>query len=95
MKTVVIKPVLTEKATDNAAKQVYMFEVGIEANKHQVHQTLESMYGVKVKHVRMVNRAGKSRRAGGRSTNRIELPPRRIAYVTLTSGTLEMFPNTT
>jgi large subunit ribosomal protein L23 len=91
MKQTIIKPVLTEKATDGAVRQVYMFQVGAEANKHQVQQSLETMYGVKVKHVRMVNRKGKTRRVARRS-NTVQMPDRRIAYVTLISGKFDMFP---
>ncbi len=38
---VLIKPILTEKATNMTKKQVYMFEVNTAVSKFQVKETLE------------------------------------------------------
>ena len=61
---VLIKPILTEKATDLVQKQVYMFEVDKKANKHQIKQALEKLYKVKTGEVKIMIRKGKSRRTG-------------------------------
>jgi large subunit ribosomal protein L23 len=47
-----IKPVITEKATKlNEKLKVYTFRVSPEANKYQIKQLVEEMYGVKVTRV--------------------------------------------
>jgi len=91
MKSIIVKPVLTEKATDLATRQVYMFEVHSDASKHQIKQVLESLYEVKIKNVTVMNRHGKMHRVGRRSTL-VQAPDRKIAYVSLASGKFEMFP---
>jgi large subunit ribosomal protein L23 len=53
-------------------KGAYTFEVNRKANKVQVKNAVEEIYGVKVQKVRTANRKGKHRRRGrtiGRTTN--------------------------
>ena len=59
---VLIKPILTEKATNLVQNQVYMFEVDKRANKHQVKQALEKLYKVKTGEVKMMIRKGKAKK---------------------------------
>lgn len=88
---VIIKPVLTEKATQAAQGKTYTFEVSKLANKNQVKTVLESIYGVKVKTVRVSVRKGKVKRVGKRQTSK-DMPDRKIAVVTVTEGTINVFP---
>jgi large subunit ribosomal protein L23 len=47
-----IKPVITEKATKlNEKLKVYTFRVSLEANKYQIKKLVEELYGVKVTRV--------------------------------------------
>ncbi len=46
------------------AKGAYSFEVNRKANKTQVKNAIEKIYGVKVDKVRTANRKGKHRRRG-------------------------------
>lgn len=64
----IIKPLITEKsshqsrvATDHRGG-AYSFEVHPEANKTQIKDAVEKIYGVKVLTVRTANRIGKLRR---------------------------------
>ncbi len=87
----IIKPLLTEKATQLAQKKVYMFQVHRAANKFQIKETLEKLYQVKVKEVAVSMRKGKTRRIG-RKMRPKKLADSKIAYITLKEGKLDIFP---
>lgn len=54
--SVLIRPVITEKANANGElKNCYTFEVFKQANKIQIKEAIEATYGVKVKEVRTLN----------------------------------------
>lgn len=89
--TVIVFPILTEKATSLAAKKVYMFEVDKEASKTQIRSVLEKLYKIVVGKVTVVNRTGKTRRVGKKMKIK-QLPKRKIAYITVTSGKIDLFP---
>ena len=62
---VVVRPLITEKSTHQSqARNAYAFEVSCDANKTQIKQAVEKIYGVKVLDVRTANRKGKPRRSG-------------------------------
>ena len=90
---VIVNPVLTEKATDLAKNQVYMFVVNLKANKFQIKNVLEKIYKVKVGRVRVMIRKGKSRRSGRRMVTK-KLANKKIAYVKLKEGKIDLFPQT-
>ena len=48
---VIRKPVITEKATMASESNAVVFEVAIDANKPQIKQAVEALFGVKVKAV--------------------------------------------
>lgn len=88
---IILGPVLTEKSTNMTKSNVYMFEVAPDANKYQISQALESVYKVKVGSVRVLTRQGKMRRVG-RKWQYKQLPETKIAYVKLTQGKIDLFP---
>lgn len=88
---VIIKPVLTEKATGLTQSNVYTFEIHEKANKHQVAEVLQNMYKIKIDSVRILKRKGKTRRAG-KKMNDIKLPDTKIAYVHVKEGKIDLFP---
>jgi large subunit ribosomal protein L23 len=60
---VIIKPLVTEKSTHlQETRNVYAFQVARAASKIDVRRAVESIYNVKVKDVRTMNRKGKPRR---------------------------------
>ena len=62
---VVIRPLITEQGMHFAnTKGAYPFEVNSKANKAQIKNAVEEIYGVKVHKVRTANRKGKHRRRG-------------------------------
>jgi large subunit ribosomal protein L23 len=90
---VLIKPIMTEKATKFATVNKYTFQVATEANKSQIRGAVEKLYSVKVARVTTFNRVGKKRRTGRRMISKV-LPSKKIAIVYLKSGKIDLFPQT-
>jgi large subunit ribosomal protein L23 len=64
-RNVIIRPLITEQGMHFAnVKGAYSFEVNKKANKTQIRNAVEKIYGVKVSKVRTANRRGKYRRKG-------------------------------
>jgi len=92
MKTILIRPVVTEKTTlmvekPGVRKKQYAFRVHIDATKPEILKELEAKYGVKIESIRTVTVAGKKRSRytksaiiKGRSSNY------KKAYVTVVDG---------
>ncbi len=77
---IILRPVLTEKATDGFASKRYTFSVLKTANKTQIKIAVEKMFGVKVKSVNTVRLPGKLKRMG---RNEGYTPATKKAIVTL------------
>jgi len=93
MKTneIIIKPVLTEKATSLASGKIYTFEVHRKATKTQIKEALQKLYAVKVGSVSVVIRKGKEKKVGRRQVSQ-KLPDRKMAHVQVTDGKISVFP---
>lgn len=89
--TILIAPVLTEKATSAAQKKVYTFEVDKKSNKNQVKHAVETIYGVKVAGIRIVIRKGKIKRVGKKMTAK-KATDNKLAMVTVKEGVISLFP---
>jgi large subunit ribosomal protein L23 len=62
---VIVRPLITEQGMHFAnVKGAYSFEVNKKANKTEVKQAIERIYGVEVLKVRTANHIGKRRRRG-------------------------------
>lgn len=88
---VLVGPVLTEKATQLATSQVYIFQVTKKANKFQIKQAIEKLFSVKVAGVSIVSRVGKSKRTGKKMVVK-KLPSRKLAIVKVKEGKIGLFP---
>lgn len=92
MKTQVIKhPVLTEKSTQLTQQNVYSFVVDEYATKSQIKTVVEDLYKVKVGNVKTIVREGKIKKTGRKMVMK-KLPNKKIAYVTVKSGKINIFP---
>ena len=82
------RPVITERSSEQMAEQKYTFEVDTRANKTEVKDAVEEIFGVKVEKVNIMNYKGKFKRVGkfGGYTNK-----RRKAIVKLAEGEIELF----
>ena len=78
------RPIITERASELGERFNRMaFEVDIKANKHQVRDAVETIYGVKVTKVRTMIVPGKLKRRGMSIGKR---PNWKKALVTLREG---------
>jgi len=63
--SIIIRPLITEQSVHLAnTRSAYPFQVNKQANKTQIKNAVEKIYGVKVSKVRTANRKGKNRRRG-------------------------------
>ena len=88
---IIIKPVLTEKATNLLKNKIYTFEVNPKANKFQIAESLEKLYQIKVGHIRVARRAGKVRKTGRKMMPK-KTVARTIAYIQVKEGKIDLFP---
>ncbi len=92
MTTIILKsPVVTEKATALAQKNVYLFAVGTFATKDQIRHAVETFYNVTVGSIRVSIRKGKVQRVGKRMVPKT-IANKKVAYVTVTKGSISLFP---
>lgn len=90
-RSVIIRPVVSEKSYDLIEGNVYTFVVHPDANKTQIRQAIEQIFGVRVVKVNTLNRKGKrmrSRRTGTFTTR----PTTKRAIVTVHGDdTIDLF----
>lgn len=60
----ILKPLLTEKGYDGIADKKYSFIVKKSANKTQIKNAVEKLFGVQVESVNTLNCKGKKKRMG-------------------------------
>lgn len=85
----IVRPVITEKTS--AAYQdrgEYVFEVHPRANKQEIREAIERLFGVKVAEVWTSNQRGKLRRVGKTAGRRHDW---KKAIVTLREGSIPIF----
>lgn len=87
---ILIKPVISEKSYGLIDQGVYTFIVRHDANKVQIRQAVEHVFGVKVAGVNTMNRQGKRKRT---RTGFGKRPDTKRAIVTLVKGekTIDLF----
>lgn len=81
---IILRPRITEKSTGQKEGQnQYVFEVSTCANKIEIGNAVQELFGVKVQNVRTINCEGKSVRFGMRKGRRSDW---KKAIVTLKAG---------
>jgi large subunit ribosomal protein L23 len=80
---VIVKPIITEKATLASENGAVVFEVAMDASKPQIKEAVEALFGVKVRAVNTVVAKGKRKRFRGRPGTRRDV---KKAYVMLEEG---------
>jgi large subunit ribosomal protein L23 len=82
---VIIKPVVSEKSYGLLDSNVYTFVVHPDASKPEIHDAVETIFGVRVLRVNTLNRNGKRKR--NRKTGTFgSRPDTKRAFVTLADG---------
>jgi large subunit ribosomal protein L23 len=96
-RTILIRPILTEKSVAQVAQRKYAFQVAAEANKVEIRQAVEKLFpGTRVAQVNTMVIRGKRRRLGGYGRRRAARTEGRTAawkkaIVTLREGTIPAF----
>lgn len=93
---IMIKPIVTEKATATSEKlNCYTFRVSPDANKEQIKNLIQSMYGVKVVSVNTCNFDGKRKQRYTKSgLLRGKMSAFKKAYVKVAEGeTIDFYSN--
>jgi large subunit ribosomal protein L23 len=62
---ILVKPLITEKATNLGTENKYVFEVQVKANKVEVKKAIKEVYGIEPISVNMIKYDGKRVRRGG------------------------------
>lgn len=70
---ILVRPVITEKATSHSAENKIVFIVNGKANKDQIKQAVEDVFAVKVEAVNTINTKGKQKLFRGRPGVRSDL----------------------
>ena len=84
---IIKRPVITEATMLITDDKKYTFEVDVRANKTQVKQAVQEIFGVKVKNVNIMNVRGKLKRMGKYAGY---TKKRRKAIVTLTADSKDI-----
>ncbi|WP_138420176.1 50S ribosomal protein L23 [Aquibacillus sediminis] len=87
VRDIIKRPVITEHSADLMAEKKYTFEVDTKANKTQIKDAVESIFGVKVEQVNTINKKGKYKRMGRYGGYR---PDRKKAIVQLSEDSKEL-----
>ena len=61
-RTVILRPVVSEKSYAQYDERVYTFVVARDANKIEIRQAVEAIFNVTVTNVNTLNRSGKRKR---------------------------------
>ena len=61
---VLIRPIITEKTSKMMQENKYTFQVPLDANKVEIRQAVEAVFGVKVVNVNTIRVMGKTKRMG-------------------------------
>ena len=87
---IILAPVITEKSMYGVAEKKFTFKVANDANKIEIAQAVEELFGVSVSKVNTVSVRGRFKRMGRNEGYR---PDWKKAIVTLTenSKTIEFF----
>lgn len=87
---IIIEPVLSEKSYDGIALKRYTFKVANNANKTQIKDAVEQIFGVEVAKVNTSNYDGKVKRMG-RYEGRTSSYKKAIVTLTENSKAIEFF----
>ncbi len=88
---IIIRPLISEKSTDLLEDNKYTFVVSEKANKIEIKQALEEIFGVEVEKVNTANFKGKKKRLGRFPEGK--QPSWKKAIITLAEGSkpIELF----
>ena len=89
---IILKPIVSEKSVFGVQQKQYTFFVAKDANKIEIKNAVEELFGVKVKAVNTINVPGKWRRMGAHE-GKTAATKKAIVTLTAKSKTIEFFDN--
>ncbi|MCF8566007.1 50S ribosomal protein L23 [Alicyclobacillus tolerans] len=84
------RPIITERSTELMEEGKYVFEVDRRANKTEIRQAVEKVFGVKVAQVNTMNVPGKKKRVG-KNVGYTSARKKAIVKLTADSKPIEIF----
>ncbi len=87
---IIKKPIITENSMNQMADKKYTFEVAKDANKIEIKNAVEEIFGVTVEKVTTMRVLGKVKRMGANSGKRPDWK-KAIVKLTESSKTIEFF----
>ena len=88
---VIIRPIITEQSMEALDIKKYVFEVARDANKIEIKNAVEEVFGVKVMKVTTANMLGKMKRSGRYPMGRTAAWKKAVVKLTEDSKTIEIF----
>ena len=88
---IIIRPVITEQSMEAVDAKRYVFMVAQSANKTQIKDAVEEIFGVKVEKVNTLRMEGKEKRQGAYPAGRRPSYKKAMVKLTADSKTIEFF----
>lgn len=88
---IIIRPIITEQSMASTGDKKYVFEVAPDANKIEIKNAVEEIFGVKVQKVNTLNMIGKEKRVGAQPAGRRKNWKKAMVQLTPDSKTIEFF----
>ena len=88
---IIIRPIVSERSFSGMELNKYTFEVAKDANKYQIKDAVEEIFGVKVKSVNTLTVSGKEKRQGAGRPGMTKTWKKAYVQLTQDSKTIEFF----
>jgi len=88
---VILRPIITEQSTEHVDLKKYVFEVAPDANKIEIKEAVEVIFGVEVMKVTTLNMKGKKKRMGRYPEGARKDWKKAVVKLTDESKTIEFF----
>jgi large subunit ribosomal protein L23 len=88
---IIIRPIITEQSMEDIDSKKYVFEVLPGANKIQIKEAVETIFGVTVEKVNTLNYDGKLKRTGRYPEGRRKSWKKAVVKLTPDSKSIELF----
>jgi len=88
---IILRPIITEQSTEHVDLKKYVFEVARDANKIEIKNAVEEIFGVEVTKVTTLNMKGKKKRMGRYPEGHRSDWKKAVVKLTDRSKTIEFF----
>ena len=90
-RSIIIRPIITERAMSGSADKKYVFEVAKTAGKVEIKKAVEEAFGVKVASVNTLTVHGKKKRMGAGRPGMTKTWKKAYVQLSADSKTIELF----